>query len=305
MKMKFRFKKHSLKVLSILISVFLWAYVLNSEKVKFEKTVVIEYILPDDMMFTDRPMHEVIFMIEGPRAFVRTVLEKEDKIIVDLTLPHHRKHLHFAIDINPSQLNLPFGMLVEKVIPKKIPIRLEKKASKIVPVRPQFAGSLPEQMSITKAEVYPSEIEITGPRTVISKLKEVQTRPIELDGLMGLSEVPVQIQFSDDRLSMQPGLDLKLTYQLKAGGANMVLERVPIRFLTKNKNVRSVSKTVTLRLMVPPKIKDRSNISSTIQVWADIPEGSRGKIEVPLKSIVPPGIHLLEISPKSIIVNVQ
>lgn len=305
MKMKFRVKKHALKLLSVLLSVFLWVYVLNSEKVKFEKTVNLEYILPDDMMFAERPPQEVIFMIEGPRAFVRSVAERDDKLVIDLNRANKKRLLNFAVDIIPTHLNLPFGMVVERVLPRKIPIRLEKKASKIVPVKPQFTGVLPEQISLKNMEVHPAEVEIYGPRSLIIKLKEVHTRPIEMDSLLGHTDVPLELQFLDDRLSLESGRDVKLTYQLKAQGANMILKDVPIRFLTQNKNARSVSKTVTLKLLVPPKVKDRTSISSSLQVWADIPAGSRGKIEVPLKTIIPPGIHLLEISPKSIIVNVE
>ena len=45
--------------------------------------------------------------------------------------------------------------------------------------------------------------------------------------------------------------------------------------------------------------------SGTVQVWADIPEDAKGKVKVPLKVVLPPTMHLLEISPKTIIVNIQ
>src|SRR5690606_33914115 len=111
---------------------------LNSEKVRFEKTVGLEYILPEDMMFAQKPPMEVTFMIEGPRAFVRTVAEREDRLVIDLNRANSKRQLSFHVDINPAQLSLPFGMIVERVIPRRIPIRLERKASKIVPVRPHF-----------------------------------------------------------------------------------------------------------------------------------------------------------------------
>src|SRR5690606_5783232 len=137
---KKRLKKHSLKFISAFLSIFLWVYVLNSEKVKFEKTVSLEYILPVDMMFAKKPVQEVTFLIEGPRAFVRTVAEREDRLVIDLNRANARRELNFSVDINPAQLNLPFGMIVERVLPRRLEIRLEKKASKIVPLRLQFAG---------------------------------------------------------------------------------------------------------------------------------------------------------------------
>lgn len=306
MKMRSRVKKHSLKFLSVFLSVFLWIYVLNSEKVKFEKTVSLEYILPVDMMFAQRPPHEVTFMIEGPRAFVRTVADREDKLVIDLNRANLKRQLNFNVDINPTQLNLPFGMVVERVVPRRLNIRLEKKASKIVPLRLQFSGQLPEKLSLQSAVLEPSEVEVYGPRSLIAKLKELPIRPVELEGLPGFDQVPVEVQVFDERLTVTGGFDIKLNYQLKAATSNFTMKDVPIRFLTQKKKITSTIKTADVKLLVPEKIlKNRSNVSSTIQVWADIPENARGKVTVPLKVVLPPTLHLLEISPKTIIVNIQ
>lgn len=306
MKMRNRVKKHSLKFISIFLSVFLWVYVLNSEKVKFEKTVSLEFILPMDMMFAEKPPQEVTFLIEGPRAFVRTVADREDRLVIDLNRANARRQLNFSVDINPTQLNLPFGMVVERVLPRRLPIRLEKKASKIVPLRLIFAGQLPDKLSLTQTNLVPSEVEVYGPRSVISRLKDLPTKPIELESLAGLDQVPVEINLPDDRLSVTGGLDLKFNYQLKASSSNFTLKDIPIRFLSDKRKVTSAVKTANVKLLIPDKIiKNRSNVSSTIQVWADIPGDATGRTEVPLKVILPPTIHLLEISPRSIIVNIQ
>lgn len=304
--MRRRLKKHSLKFISVFLSIFLWAYVLNSEKVKFEKTVSLEYILPEDMIFAQKPPLEVTFMIEGPRAFVRTVSEREDRLVIDLNRANSKRQLAFQVDINPTQLSLPFGMVVERVLPRRIPIRLEKKASKIVPVRAQFMGQLPEKISLIKSELRPSEVEVYGPRSVIATLKELPTRPIELDALVGQESIPVEVALPDERLTLTSGAELTFAYQLKAAGGNLTLDDLPIKFLTRTKTVESKIKSARVKLLVPEKIlKNRSNISSSIQVWADIPDEAVGRVEVPLKVVLPPSIHLLEISPKTIIVNIQ
>lgn len=306
MKMRNRLKKHSLKFISIFLSVFLWIYVLNSEKVKFEKTVSLEYILPVDMMFAQKPPQEVIFLIEGPRAFVRTVSEREDKLVIDLNRANLRKQLNFSVDINPAQLNLPFGMIVERAIPRKLNIRLEKKASKIVPLRLQFSGELPEKLSLHQPVLEPAEVEVYGPRSLISKLKDLPVKPIELESLPGQNHVPVEVQINDDRLTVTGGFDIRLNYQLKAATSNLTLKEIPIRFLTQKRKIFSAVKAADVKLLVPEKVlKNRSNVSSSVQVWADIPEDAKGKVTVPLKVVLPPTMHLLEISPKSIIVNIQ
>lgn len=306
MKMRKRVKKHSLKLISVLLSLFLWAYVLNSEKVRFEKTVLLEYILPEDMMFAQKPPMEVTFLIEGPRAFVRTVADREDRLVIDLNRANSKRQLSFPVDINPAQLSLPFGMVVERVLPRRIPIKLERKASKIVPLKLQFIGELPEKLSLIKPILKPSEVEVYGPRSVIATLKELPVRPIDLDSLVGQDNVAVEVSLSDERLTLTSGYDVHFHYQLKAASANLFLKELPIKFLTRTKTVESKINTASLKLLVPEKIlKNRSNISSSVQIWADIPENAKGRVEVDLKVVLPPGIHLLEIAPKSIIVNVQ
>lgn len=306
MKMKNRVKKHSLKLISIFLSLFLWVYVLNSEKVKFEKTVSLEFVLPMDMMFAEKPPQEVTFLIEGPRAFVRTVAERDDRLVIDLNRANARRQLNFSVDINPAQLNLPFGMVVERVLPRRLPIRLEKKASKIVPLKLVFSGQLPEKLSLTQTTLEPSEVEVYGPRSVISRLKDLPTKPIELEALAGQDKIQAEINLPDERLSVTGGLDLKFNYQLKASSSNFTLKDLPIKFLVDKRKVSSSIKTANVKLLIPEKVmKNRLNISSTIQVWADIPSDASGRTEVPLKVILPPTIHLLEITPRSIIVNIQ
>jgi YbbR domain-containing protein len=306
MKMSNRIKKHSLKFISVFLSVFLWVYVLNSEKVKFEKTVMLEYILPVDMMFVQKPVHEVTFMIEGPRAFVRTVAEREDRLVIDLNRANARRQLNFTVDINPAQLNLPFGMVVERVLPRRLNIHLEKKASKIVPLKLQFSGQLPDKLALNFTELKPAEVEVYGPRSLISRMKELPVRPIELESLPGLDQIPVEVSLPDERLTITGGTDIKFNYQLKAASSNFTLKEVPIRFLSEKHKISSKVKFANVKLLIPEKVmKNRSNISSTVQVWADIPEEAAGRTEVPLKVILPPSIHLLEIEPKSIIVNIQ
>jgi YbbR domain-containing protein len=306
MKMKSRMKKHSLKLIAVFLSIFLWFYVLNSEKVKFEKTVPLEYILPTDMMFAQKPPHEVVFMIEGPRAFVRTVSEREDRLILDLNRANLKQRLNFNVDINPSQLNLPFGMKVERVLPRKLNIRMEKKASKIVPIKPQFTGQLPGKLFLSSSSLQPAEVEVYGPRSLISRLKELPIKPIELDGLPGSEVLPVELQLPDERLTVTSGFDIRFFYQLKASSSNLSLENLPIRFLPGVSKIQASVKKAAVRLFVPETIlKNRSNISNSVQIWADIPQKVKGKVTVPLRVVLPPTMHLLEVVPKTIIVNVE
>lgn len=306
MKMRNRIKKHSLKLISLFFAIFLWAYVLNSEKVRFEKTVALDYILPEDMIFAQRPPLEVSFMIEGPRAFVRTVVDKEERLVIDLNKANSKKHLSFTVDINPEQLDLPFGMIIERVVPRKVPIRLERKASKIVPIKAMYAGELPSKMRLVKRDLIPQEVEVYGPRSLISQLKEVQTRPIDQEQLNDEGVQSVELFLSDDRLNFSGSNEVKLHYKMALATENMVFKKFPIKFLTRTQKVQPNRRFVELKLSVPENmVNERKKIASAIQVWADIPDNIKDKTKVPLKVVVPPEYELLDVSPKDILVNTQ
>lgn len=308
MRMKVRqMRKHSLKFISLFTAIFLWMYVQNSETVKFEKTVALDFSLPSDMVFAETPVQEVIFMIEGPRAFVRNVSEREDRLLIDLNRGGARKQQNFGIDIVPTQLSLPFGMVVERVLPRKINIKLEKKALKKVPIKPRFIGSFPEGLSFVRTEIQPKEIEIWGPQSLIKNIKEVTTTPIDREALIGATSINVELIQRDERIVYEVLQPPKLNYQLKASKSNVVLRDLPIRYLTQNKKARANTGTATVRLLVPESMKERGNLAlaPSVQVWADIPGQSQGQVEASLRAILPPGVHLVDISPRSIIVNLE
>jgi YbbR domain-containing protein len=197
-------------------------------------------------------------------------------------------------------------MIVERVLPRRLNIRLEKKASKIVPLKPQFSGQLPQKLALSSGSLEPAEVEVYGPRSVISRLKDLPVRPIELEGLPGSDVVQAEIQLPDDRLTVTGGFDVRFIYQLKALSSNLALDNLPIRFLPGLDKIQTSVKSAAVKIFVPEKIlKNRSNVSNSIQIWADVPDKARGKLTVPLRVVLPPTMHLLEVRPKTIIVNIQ
>ncbi len=306
MTMKLKVKKHSLKFLSLFLSLFLWAYILNSEKLSFEKIVYLDYILPEDMIFSQKPPQEVIFNIEGPRAFIKTVLDRDDRILIDLNRVNQKKQLSFYVDFNSAQLNLPFGMIVENVSLRRIPIKLERKFTKILPLKLEYSSSFPEGFSFQKFQVTASEVEVQGPKSILESLRSISTRPIDFDSLIGHDSLVLEPVLPDDRLSFSRNEEIKINYVLKLNSTELLLKDIPIKFLSKNKNIFSKIKKASVRVKLDKiALKNRSNISSSVQIWADISASKTGEVNIPLNVVLPPGVELLEVNPKSILVNIQ
>lgn len=302
MKIKITSRKHSLKIVALFTGAILWFYVLNAARIRIEKAVTLQYVLPDHAVFAAKPPQEVIVTLEGPRAFMRPMLEREEKILVDVSRPPWRDSLRPQPVLKAADFVLPFGVKVEKITPRVLPLRLEPKATKVVPVRVPMNGDLPSDLELTDMQVRPAEVEVVGPRSLIAGLKEVTTRSVDVESLYGQSSLNLEWNLPDERLVVSRGSGPTLKYGLKAKRANLVLEKIPVRLLGDGQLARQ--QTVTLVLWAPLDVVRRVDKSDlNVQVWAEVPEGTKGKVEVALRAVLPPRLHLVEIRPKRILVE--
>ena len=301
MKMKPRFKKHFLKIFSVMLSLFLWVYVLNSERTSFEKNYNLKFILPEGLIFNQKPTQEISVQLNGPRAFIRNFLLQDDQLIVDLRKYNNGKS-NFTVDLATIHQDLPFGMIIEKIIPRKLNIKLDKKVTKLVPLK---LSSSDESSIRLNVKFSPVEVSVSGPKFLMNDLKSLNIRPIDFAILTQKKSIPVEAILPDERLILDS--DEKLTAFLGTDESffKMVLKKHPIKFLASNKKFKAVVKDVTAKVLIKDPTKSRSFISSSLQVWADIPENVKGRIEVPLRIIKEAEIENVEIFPNSIIVNIE
>lgn len=304
MNKKNKWRKHSLKLISVIFSLTLWLYVVNSETIKVEKTVYIDYIIPDDLVWAKRPVQEVIITLKGPRVFLRSILDREDRITLDLLKRNKKAGLNQSIVLQKADFQLPIGIEVEDVSPKKIVTKLEKKASKLVPVRPTFIGQLPASLTMKTWSISPKEVEIYGPRSVIISLKEISTRPIELDSLMVGEELMMELNLPDERMAVMSGKEIMFRPVLKTNKPNLILPKVPVRINGAPGKV--IPATVSLKAFLPEAlIKNSPEIEKQIEVWVEVPIGTKGKVEAEVKYLLPTGSYLIDIKPRRVVVDTR
>ncbi|MGB9876232.1 MAG: CdaR family protein [bacterium] len=102
-----------------------------------------------------------------------------------------------------------------RVIPPLVKVSINfyvSKAVKVVPVVPDFAGSLPNNLILTKVEVYPSVVAISGPNTVLAGLDSIKTEKIDLSNIESSCSLEVKL-VKPDRVSIldRKTVSVKLT----------------------------------------------------------------------------------------------
>ncbi len=304
MNKKNKWRKHSLKFISVIFSLTLWLYVVNSESIKVEKTVYIDYIMPDDLVWEKKPVQEITLLLHGPRAFLRSILDREDRITIDLLRRSRKGSLKYDITLQKTEFQLPLGIEIENILPKKLSVRLEKKASKIIPVKPIFSGQLPASLNLEHWSIQPREIEIYGPRSLVVPMKEAHTRTIELDTLMIGEELMVELNLPDERVSVITGKEVMFKPVLRTNKPNLVLSKVPVRINGAPGKV--IPGTVSLKAFLPEALlKNTPQIEKQIEVWVEVPIGTKGKVEADIKYLLPTGSYLIDLKPRRVLVDTR
>ncbi|MBC77540.1 MAG: hypothetical protein CME64_16165 [Halobacteriovoraceae bacterium] len=296
-------RKHVLKGFSVFFAFFLWLYVLSSAQTKGEKIVKLEYKAPVGYSVKNQPVGEITYAISGPRVFVRSIMSDDEKLVVDLKKIFEKNKTRYEINVAELGMTFPFGVELTRVEPSRLIVKLEKSLIKEVPVRKMIIGEVPSDHKMVGSSVEPKKILVEGPISLVRKLKYVETGPIELNGLTGDSSLKVPLQGPDERIMLEQEF-VEFKYTIHPTRANMILKNIPVKFLS-SKLIKEVDRR-SVNLMVLADNKEKFKYGTKdINVIAEVPDNARGKVEIPLVAKLPPGLHLLEIQPSSISVEVE
>lgn len=299
LKKNHEYSRHLLKFVSVLFAVFIWFYVLNSEPQEVTHHMNLHLVSPTGLSVSNLTPEKLNVKIKGSRAFIRTMVEREENVFLKLKDYPYKKKGGFNIFLSPEDIPVPFGVQVIDVKPDKFKVELQKEIRKNVPVKLNFVGSIPSDLKLMETKVSPSEVLISGPIEVMRKISKVQSAPIDISTLQGSGEMKVALADIDPRVESKRVTPLDFSYVVKPRKANLTLKKIKIRFLSSSSRVKSKTRYVSLDVLAPEGVR---LTASSVQVIADVPD-SKGVHRVKLRAKLPEGIHLLQINPQSINVS--
>jgi YbbR domain-containing protein len=295
--------KHMLKVISLIVSMTLWFYVLNSEPLEVDRRVPLVFIKPPGLAINVEIPKSVKVKVKGSRAFVQGIDLSQEKLIVDLKdFPYSQET--FAVTFESSMVRLPFGVEVLEIQPKQVMLSLEREINKFVPVRVRSVGEIGKDLKLVQKSFKPKRFKIRGPYTVLKKIGLLETVPVDLSTLEGEGGVRLGLEKVDGRVLIEDKKDIEYSYLVKPNKANFTLKNVEISFLTKHTRFKASSVKAALDVLVSDGQKS-SFTQGQVKVIAEIPDSKRGNVKVKLRATLPDGVNLLQIHPEFINVSLQ
>jgi len=298
------YSKHLLKLFSLFFGVTLWFYVLNSEPLEAEKTLKIEYLLPEKIAISNIYPTEVKVKLKGSRTFMRNLFTGKEKVFVDLKNSNLKTNSSLEHVIHDTDVPAPFGVQVLSVQPKLIELQFQKNMTKRIRVVPNLVGDVSRDLKLINKRIEPSSVKITGPSKVIKKIKQISTAPIDLSTFTKSGITKVNLGEIDQRIKITEDVSFSFSYDISPRKANITLKNIPIRFLTSARRYSSKHRFVSMDVLVSEDEQSDLRLKS-LNVVADIPNGSEGTVEVPLRANLPEGVFLMKIHPEKIKVYVK
>jgi len=197
MKKTFLAKNLWLKLASFILATALWFFVVVSGRLGIVMDIPIMYInVPHEYEVVDFPK-TVSVNIEGQERLIRNLKQNEISAVIDLSNAREGKSFY---TITHDNIKLPKRLEVTSIEPNKISIMLEKQLSKSVTVQPAIVGVPQHGFIIYEIKVAPETVVIEGPKSVISKIKNIKTEPIDITGINRSLQYKVKLNTSNSSL---------------------------------------------------------------------------------------------------------
>ncbi len=184
-----------LKVFSIAISVGLFIFVRSDKDSEGTLTVDIEYINPPgEQVLLNELIPQVKLALRGPWMGVRRLdgAVWERKLRVDLASIRADR-----FDLDSTMFPLPKGIRIMSISPQYLPIRMEERIQRPVPITLKVESD--RDHTVTETTLEPNRVMMSGPRSLVLSFATLPlpTHKVEKDGqqefMLPLPELPASI----------------------------------------------------------------------------------------------------------------
>jgi diadenylate cyclase len=170
-----------LRLLALGLAVGLWFSVSFEDREALSERLVeasVSYNRPRGFVILD-PVPSVNVRLRGSSKLIRQLNPYQVDVQVELA---QNQPGTVNVNLGPENVLMPDGLEVVSIEPNVIRVELEREVSQHLPVIPHLTGKPAEESIAEEPEVFPNQVLVTGPESLLAKVQSLSTRPISLDG---------------------------------------------------------------------------------------------------------------------------
>lgn len=168
------------KLLSILLALIIWIYVNNKKIGQLEFKIRIDFKnFSNEYIITEQEQKYVTVVIEGNKEEIKNINHGSVKAYIDLTEPILNQPFKYTVRLSRKEIPDHIEVYLKE---KSVFLRVEKKIKKEVSIVPNFGGSISTGYFIGNISIDPPNVVISGPESLISKIENINTELISVEG---------------------------------------------------------------------------------------------------------------------------
>jgi YbbR domain-containing protein len=168
----------TLKLLSLVFALMLWFFIMGERRQEVGFLVPLEFQnIPAGLMIANEVPSQVDVRVSGPRTLLMKVSPNDISIVVDLTELKPGLTTFKRLD---ERLNMPSGLVVTRLSPSFIDLRLARIKEKMVSIKPVLSGEPQVGYKLTKVTLQPEKVALVGAENELKNITEVTTEAVDL-----------------------------------------------------------------------------------------------------------------------------
>lgn len=203
-----------LLLFAFLTSVSLWFFMTYKGQSEIIMEAVLEYKnIPNGLAISRQNIKKVNLNIKGHERLMKNLSQSNIRVIVDLA---NAKQGDNTLYFDKENVVIPKMIKVLRIEPAFVKITLEEFLSKTFPVRVRLVGSPEKGYFIQSTKVEPSSVIVEGSKADISKIRGIETEPIEISGLDSDLSIDARLSSGSRNIRIEPS-EVKATIIILRG----------------------------------------------------------------------------------------
>jgi YbbR domain-containing protein len=239
---------------STLASVLLWFWVGAQERSEVIVNVPLQYRnLPRGLEITavDNLLTSVNVWVRGTTTTIKNLHPEQISAWIDL---QNAKAGTRIFELSSDSVLVPYGFGVLRISPSQVKLKLEETVSRTVPVVPRLEGEPPKGFAVTKTTVNPDKVEIVGPFSAVSTVRQVVTDSIDVSTVHGDRVEVVSIGVENNAVRL--GRNKQVTVSLRVSEVEdlLTVRNIAVVAAGSTRPVKFNPKVIRVDLQAPKRI---------------------------------------------------
>jgi YbbR domain-containing protein len=120
--------------------------------------------------------------------------------------------------LTARHVHVPQDLEVVQIIPGQFHLSFDKRATRVVEVRPRVTGNFASGMRVAQVVADPSSVMITGPQRRVEAVEAATTDPVDVSGAISRTSFVTQAYVPDPLIQVVQPAPIRVTVIMEGSG---------------------------------------------------------------------------------------